>query len=74
MVLTIALRSLKVANRAIGAWSTLAGCLVIGAAFNGASFLDFNNNISSLIMALLALSAVGSYSAALFLLGATHGE
>jgi hypothetical protein len=67
MVLTIALRSLKVANRAIGAWSTLAGCLVIGAAFNGASFLDFNNDVSSLIMALLAFSAVGSYAVALSL-------
>jgi hypothetical protein len=31
----------------------LAVLLVIGAGFNGASFLDFSTNISSLIMALL---------------------
>jgi hypothetical protein len=41
--------------------------LVIGAGFNGASFLNFNNNISSLIMALLAFGAIACYSAALFL-------
>jgi hypothetical protein len=74
MVIAIAIRALRIANRAIGAWSTLAGCLVIGAAFNGASFLDFNKDINSLIMALLALSAVESYSAALFQLGSTTQE
>jgi hypothetical protein len=68
LVITVAAQSLKVLNRAVRFWSALAGALVIGAAFNGASFLDFNNDISSLIMALLALSAVASYSIALFLL------
>ncbi len=55
MAITVAARAVKVASRAVSFWSILAGGLVIGAGFNGASFLDFNNNISSLIMALLAL-------------------
>jgi hypothetical protein len=38
------------------------------AGFNGASFLDFNKDISSLIMALLAFAAIGSYVVAAFLL------
>jgi hypothetical protein len=41
---------------------------VIGAGFNGASFLDFAHNSSSLIMALLALAAIGCYAIALMLL------
>jgi hypothetical protein len=48
--------------------SVLAGLLVIGAGFNGASFLDFNDNLSSLLMAVLTLGALGCYSAALCLL------
>ena len=50
----------------MAAWSSLGGLLVIGAAFNGASFLDFNDNVSSLIMALLAFASIGCYAAALF--------
>jgi hypothetical protein len=33
---------------------------------NGASFLDFNDNISSLLMALLPFAAVASYAVAVF--------
>jgi len=62
--------ALRLRPRAIGAWSVLAGLLVIGAGFNGASFLDFNKNVSSLIMALLALGAVACYCAVLCLLAA----
>ncbi len=59
-------------RRAVAGWSTLAGLLVIGAGFNGVSFLDFGNNISSLIMALLALAAIACYCAALLVLGHQH--
>jgi hypothetical protein len=54
-------------RRAVTFWSVAGGLLVIGAGFNGASFLDFNHNASSLIMALLAFAAAGSYATALFL-------
>jgi hypothetical protein len=64
-----AVHAVRSGRRAVGGWSVLAGLFVIGAGFNGASFLDFAHNISSLIMALLALAAIGCYATALFLLG-----
>jgi hypothetical protein len=63
-----AIWSLRFGRRAATAWSTLAALLVIGAGFNGASFLDFNHNANSLIMALLAFGAAISYAIALFTL------
>jgi hypothetical protein len=71
MALSVAVRSLASGSRSISVWAILAGLLVIGAAFNGASFLDFNNDISSLIMALLAFGGVGCYAVVLFLLVST---
>ena len=68
LVTRAAVHALRAAPRAVGGWSALGGLLVIGASFNGASFLDFANNTSSLIMALLALAAIGCYSVALGLL------
>jgi CHASE2 domain-containing sensor protein len=65
-----AVHALRSGRRAIGGWSVLAGLFVIGAGFNGASFLDFAHNINSLTMALLALAAIGCYATALMLLGA----
>jgi hypothetical protein len=60
--------ALRSRHRPVAAWTTLASLLVVGAGVNGASFLDFSNNISSLIMALLAFAAIACYSAALFLI------
>jgi heme A synthase len=68
-VIGAAVHAIRTGRRAVAAWSVLGGLLVIGAGFNGASFLDFNHDISSLIMALLALAAIGSYTVALFLVG-----
>lgn len=65
-----AVHALRSGRRAIGGWSVLAGLFVIGAGFNGASFLDFAHNINSLIMAVLTLAAIGCYATALMLLGA----
>ncbi len=50
--------------------SVLGALLVIGAGFNGASFVDFGHNTSSLLMALLALGALACYLAGLYLLPA----
>lgn len=74
--LTLILFAIAVAVRAVRlrtGWaavsSVLAAMLVIGAGFNGASFLDFGGqNISSLLMALLALGALCCYLLALYLL------
>jgi hypothetical protein len=62
----LAFYAIRSGDRVVGAWSSLGGLLVIGAAFNGASFLDFNDNVTSLIMALLAVASIGCYAAALF--------
>lgn len=69
-VVGTAVHALRSGRRAIGGWSILGGLFVIGAGFNGASFLDFAHNTNSLIMALLALAAIGCYATALMLLGA----
>ena len=68
MVIGVAVRAVRLRRAVITWWSVLAGLFVIGAGFNGASFLDFNNDVSSLIMALLAFAAVACYAVTLFLL------
>ncbi|HLI01917.1 MAG TPA: hypothetical protein VKV06_14110 [Acidimicrobiales bacterium] len=68
MSISVARRAFAVGRRAVGTWTTVAGLLILGAAFNGASFLDFNYDVSSLIMALLAFAAAASYAVALYLL------
>jgi hypothetical protein len=70
LAITVVVRALRIAHRALRIWSVLAAALVIGAGFNGASFLDFNNNVSSLVMALLALGSVACYAIVLFVLPA----
>jgi hypothetical protein len=59
--LAVPVRLLRLGRGGPALWSLLAAALVIGAAFNGASFLDYGHNTSSLVMALLALSAAGCY-------------
>jgi len=54
-----------------GGWRriTCAGlgfAAILGAAFNGASFLDFGKDFSSMIMAALAVVAVGCYVIAMY--------
>jgi hypothetical protein len=51
-------------------WATVLGALfLIGAGFNGASFLVFGKNYSSLLMAGLFALSLASYLAGLFLSG-----
>jgi hypothetical protein len=64
----VAIRAVRGAGRVVGTLAVLAAALVIGAGFNGASFLDFNHDVSSLIMALLALAALLCYITALVVL------
>ncbi len=75
MAVGIAIDAVRLRTGAIAVWATVAAALVIGAGFNGASFLDFNDDTSSLIMALLALAAVASYAVVMFLLASpTEGD
>jgi hypothetical protein len=69
MTLSLVLRSFAVPRRSVRALAILGTLLVIGAAFNGASFLDYGKDVSSLVMALLAFCAAGCYGALLFLIG-----
>jgi hypothetical protein len=73
MVFNTVIRLLKLHRRSVNAWAIVGALLVIGAGFNGASFLDFANNVSSLVMALLAFASILSYVVVLFLLSATAG-
>jgi hypothetical protein len=68
MVIGVAVRAYRLRHSMITTLSVLGGLFVLGAGFNGASFLDFNNNISSLLMALLAFAAIACYTIVLFLL------
>jgi hypothetical protein len=64
----VAVRAVKLRPGWVGFTAVLGALLAIGAGFfNGASFLDFNNNISSLLMALLALGSLSCYLAGLYL-------
>lgn len=67
--LTALLSAVRLRDARTIAVTSAGAAFVIGAGFNGASFLDFADNISSLIMALLALAAIGCYAIALALLG-----
>ena len=55
-------------RRGVVVASALGPLFILGAAFNGASFLSFNNDISSLIMALLFAAALACYVAVIFML------
>jgi hypothetical protein len=68
LAIVTAVSAVRGSNRALKIWLILAAGLVIGAGFNGASFLDFNQNTSSLLMALFALGSVVCYWIALYLL------
>jgi hypothetical protein len=72
IMIGVAIGAWRLGGRAIAIWSSIAAALVIGAGFNGASFLDFGHNASSLVMALLAFSAIACYAVVMFLLAGAH--
>jgi hypothetical protein len=68
MVIGIVARALRCPRQSVWLWSIFGALMVVGAGFNGASFLDYNKDASSLIMALLAFGAAACFVAVLFLL------
>jgi hypothetical protein len=68
LVIWVAGRSFALGRSSVQAWAVLGGVLVLGAGFNGASFLDYNHDSSSLLMALLAFGALACYTVVLFVL------
>lgn len=73
MALALAVRAAVARTGWVAFTFVLGALLVIGAGFNGASFLDFRMNFSSLLMALLALAAAACYLAGGFLLAPARG-
>lgn len=63
-----------VGRRGVTAAAWLGAACVLGAGFNGASFLDFNQDVSSLIMALLAAVAIACYAVILYAISAAAGS
>jgi hypothetical protein len=61
MVIGIVARSLRFPRRSIALWAILGALLTVGAGFNGASFLDYNKNASSFVMAILALGSLACF-------------
>lgn len=66
--IAIAVRGVQIGGVTVGVAAVLAALLVIGAAFSGASFLDFGTNVSSLVMALLSFAALLCYAVVLLAL------
>ncbi|MFI5259411.1 MAG: hypothetical protein ACHQ01_07380 [Candidatus Limnocylindrales bacterium] len=58
----------RVGKRSITVTALFGFLFILGAGFNGASFLDFNADYSSMIMATLFAMAVLMYAVVLFLL------
>ena len=65
LALAAAVLAARRTARSVTALTCFGGLLVIGAGFNGASFLDYGHDTSSLIMALLCFAAIAAYSVAL---------
>jgi hypothetical protein len=68
LMICVAVYAVRLRSWIIGALSVIAGLLVIEAGFKGLSFLDFQNNSSSIYMALLAFGSLACYAAVLYLL------
>ena len=68
LAIGVAVRAVRTRRPAPSICCVLAGLLIIGAGFNGASFLDYNLSANSLVMAVLALGALLSYVIAIYLL------
>jgi len=65
LALAAAVLAWRCAARSVAALTSLGGLLVVGAGFNGASFLDYGHDTNSLIMALLCFAAIAAYTVAL---------
>jgi len=72
MAISIVVRAALLKSAWITVWSLLGLLLVVGAGFNGASFLDYHKDLSSFIMALLTFGATACYAIMIYLLATTE--
>jgi hypothetical protein len=68
LAIGVAVRALRIRPGAPSVCCVLAGLLIVGAGFNGASFVDYNQDANSLVMALLSLGALLCYVIGIYLL------
>jgi hypothetical protein len=67
MVITIVARAFSIGRASIITWSVMGAMGAIGAGFTGAGFLDFNEDVSSFFMAVLALASLLCFVIVLYL-------
>src|ERR1700677_1186893 len=67
MVIGIVARTFVIGRVSLTTWSTLGALGTIGAGFTGAGFLDFNQDVSSFFMAVLAFAALLCFVVVLYL-------
>lgn len=67
MVIGIVARALTVGRRAVAIWSVLGALGTIGAGFTGAGFLDFNQDVSSYFMTVLAFASLLCFAVVVYL-------
>jgi hypothetical protein len=69
MVIAIVARAFAIGRASLIVWSVLGALGTIGAGFTGAGFLDFNEDVSSFFMALLAFASVVCFAVVVYLPG-----
>jgi hypothetical protein len=69
MVIGMVARVLSLGRGSLTTWIVLGALFTIGAGFNGASFLDYNKDVSSFIMTVLALAALLCFVMVLYISG-----
>jgi hypothetical protein len=69
MAINIVAHAITAGRRAMLIWSVLGAMGSIGAGFTGAGFLDFNEDVSSFFMSILALASLLCFAVVLYLPG-----
>jgi hypothetical protein len=67
MVIGMVASAIAIGRRALTTWTLLGALFTVGAGFNGASFLDYDKDVSSFIMTVLALAALLSFMVVVYL-------
>jgi hypothetical protein len=67
MVIGIVARAFALGRASLIVWSILGALGTIGAGFTGAGFLDFNEDVSSFFMAILAFASLVCFTVVLYL-------
>jgi hypothetical protein len=67
MVIGVVARAFAIGRASLIVWTMLGALGTIGAGFTGAGFLDFNQDVSSFFMAILAFASLLCFAVVLYL-------